>query len=352
MESSSEKNLLRIFVILVSILLCSGRIKAEGVDTLFTSDEVLILELRSDFSAIKSDTAEDPASHSGKLIIKTPGGKAKKYSVRIRARGDFRRDPEICSFPPLLVNFKKKDMKKSVFRGQDKLKLVTPCQTGEDVAEEYLIYRMYNHVTDLSLKVRLAKILYFDTGTDKELFENYSFFIEDEDQMAKRNGAVIIERFLTPFELDRQNFMRMSIFEYLIGNKDWYITSRKNIVVVESKSNPGILYSIPYDFDLAGMVDAVYTKPRDVPESYLSARRVYKGLCYTEKEFAETFEFYKKLKPVFDELLNNHEVLQRAGIREVIRYLENSYRIIDDKSSLKKEFLDVCETRKTYNLPD
>jgi len=352
MESPSVKCLLKITLLLFAVFHCSGRLKAEGVDTLFKSDEVLILELRSDFLAIKSDTAKDPGLHAGTLVIRTPGGKTKKYSVGIRARGEFRRDPVNCSFPPLLVNFKKKDMKKSVFHGQEKLKLVTPCQTEGDVVEEYLIYRMYNRVTDLSLKVRLAKILYFDTGTGRELFEKYSFFIEDEGHMAKRNGAVKTDRFLTPFEIDRQNYRRMSIFEYLIGNKDWYLTARKNIVIVESELTPGILYSVPYDFDVAGLVNAIYTKPDNVPDAYLSERRIYKGLCYTEEEFAETFEYFKKLKPVFDEILNNQAILQKAGIREVIKYLENSYKIIDDKASLKKEFLDVCETRKTYNLPE
>ena len=49
---------------------------------------------------------------------------------------------------------------------------------------------MYNQVTDLSFKVRLVKILYFDTGRNKPVFEKYSFFIEDKDHVAERNNIL------------------------------------------------------------------------------------------------------------------------------------------------------------------
>jgi hypothetical protein len=325
---------------------------ADKTDTLFLSRKVLNLELRSDFSAIRVDTADNPKTHDGILIYHSPGGKTKKFHVKVKARGDFRRDPDICSFPPLQVNFRKKEVKKTIFRNQDKLKLVTPCQKEEDVVEEYLIYKMYNQVTDLSLRVRLVKILYFDTGTVKKVFEKYSFFIEDEDQMAERNKKSERNHFVTPFDLDRENFMKMAVFEYLIGNRDWFITSRRNVLILQSEDTLEALHVVPYDFDFAGLIDASYTKPRNVSEQYLSKKRVYKGLCYTEEEFKRTFDFYRKLKPVFDSIINNQEIISNFTRKENIRYLQDFYNIIEDPVEFKKEFLDVCETRKTYNLPD
>ena len=134
-------------------------------DTLFLSDEVINMTLSSHFSEIRADTAIDPKPHPGKLTYYDPDGKIRKFSVKVRARGDFRRNPEICSFPPLLVNFKKNEVRNTIFNNQDKLKLVTACQKEEDVVEEYLIYKMYNLVTDLSLKVRLVKVVYIDDNT-------------------------------------------------------------------------------------------------------------------------------------------------------------------------------------------
>ncbi len=339
-------------LILTACLLFSVPVAADDPDTLFLSDEVLNLELRSNFTEIMADTADDPESHDGKLIYRSPDGKTKKFSVKVRARGDFRRDPEMCSFPPLLLNFKKKEVKNTIFRNQDKLKLVTPCQREEDVVEEYVIYRMYNEVTDMSMKVRLVKIRYFDTYSGKELFERHSFFIEDEDHVAKRNNAFKKNIFHTPFDLDRENFMRMSVFEYLIGNKDWFITSRRNIVIIQPQDTTKAPWVVPYDFDFAALIDASYTRPRIVSEEYLSTRRVYKGLCYTDDEFKRTFDFYRKLKPVFESIIDGQELISKATRRENIRYLERFYSIIEDREQFEKEFLETCETRKMYNLPE
>jgi hypothetical protein len=333
-------------------LFLSGLLQAQKTDTLFLSDDIINMELRSHFSEIRADTAKDPKPHPGKLIYRNPDGKTQMFTVKVRARGDFRRNPEICTFPPLLVNFRKNEVRNTIFNNQDKLKLVTACQREEDVVEEYLIYKLYNQVTDLSLKVRLVKVRYFDTRKDKEVFERYSFFIEHEDQMAERNNMTERNSLLTPFDLDRENFMKMAVFEYLIGNRDWFISSRRNVIILQSGDNPKPLYSVPYDFDFAGLIDASYTKPRDVPEKFLSKRRVYKGLCYAEDEFKRTFDFYRKLKPVFESIIKNQEIISKATRKENLRYLEGFYTTIEDKELFKKEFLDVCETRKMYNLPD
>lgn len=343
---------LRVLFSFAFYLLLSFSSKGQKTDTLFLSDEVLNLELRSDFTAIRADTSNDPKPHNGKLIFYSPDGKTIKFTVKVRARGDFRRNPEICSFPPLQVNFKKKEVRNTIFNNQDKLKLVTACQREEDVIEEYIIYKMYNQVTDMSLKVRLVKIRYFDTSSGRELFVHHSFFIEHEDQLAERKNVYERDSILTPFDIERENFMKMSVFEYLIGNKDWFVSSRRNVAIFRSKDPTGEIYAVPYDFDFAGLIDASYTKPRNVPEKYLSTRRVFKGVCYTEDEFRRTFEFYRKLKPVFESIIDNQELISKITRRENIRYLEGFYDIIDDRELFQKEFLDVCETRRMYNLPD
>jgi hypothetical protein len=340
--------LLVLFAFNLALSVC---VKGQQADTLFLSDEVLNIELRSDFTAIRGDTSSDPKPLNGKLTFYSSDGKTVKFTVKVRARGDFRRNPEICSFPPLQVNFKKKEVRNTIFNNQDKLKLVTACQREEDVIEEYLIYKMYNQVTDLSLKVRLVKVRYFDTSIGKEVLVSHSFFIEHEDQLGERTNVYERDSVLTPFDIERENFMKMSVFEYLIGNKDWFITSRRNVVIFRSRDTKA-LYAVPYDFDFAGLIDASYTKPRNVSDKYLSKRRVYKGLCYTEEEFGRTFEFYRKLRPVFESIINGQVLVSKITKRENIRYLEEFYNTIRDKELFQKEFLDVCETRRMYNLPE
>ncbi len=75
------------------------------------------------------------------------------------------------------------------------MKLVTPCETEQDVIKEYTVYKLYNEVTDLSMKVRLAKILYFDTSTTGSSLKNTVSFLEDKDKVAERNGLTAKDRF-------------------------------------------------------------------------------------------------------------------------------------------------------------
>lgn len=351
-KNSFNSGPLKIFFLTLLFLCWTALVSADVIDSLFRSEEIIRLELSSDFSAIEKGRTGDPQYYDGELTYFPDGGEPVRFSVKVMARGHFRRNPEVCSFPPLLVNFKGKEVKNTIFDNQDKLKLVTPCQDEEDVIEEYMVYKMYNQVTDMSMKVRLAKILYYDTSAGKKLFEKYSFFVEDKDHVAKRNEAIIRERFLTPFELEKEKYKKMVLFEYMIGNKDWYVTSRKNVVIMQSEDPVIELEAVPYDFDLSGLIDAAYSKPAGVPEYLLADKRVYRGLCYTSDEFKDTFEFYRKLKPVFESVINSQELIPKYNRKQLIRYIDKFYSVINNDQLFKSEILKVCQTMKDYNIAE
>lgn len=344
-----------VFLIMAFFLffvLATGPVSGGEPDTLFRSDEVVRIELRADFSALQKDREGEPQYRNGELIYFSETGDTLHLDVKLMVRGNFRRDPSICSFPPLWVNFKKKEVVNTLFNNQDKLKLVTPCGSQEDVIKEYTVYKLYNEVTDLSMKVRLAKILYFDTSENKKLFEKYSFFLEDKDKVAERNGLEAKDRFLTPFDLESESFKTLAVFQYLIGNKDWYVTSRKNLVIMQSDDFSKPPYAVPYDFDLSGLVDAEYSKPEGVPEYMLASKRVYKGICYTEDEFNNTFELYLDLKPRFESIISNQNLLSKNTRKEVIRYIDQFYKVIENQYLFNKEFCSACQTRHDYNLAE
>ena len=327
-------------------------VSADNADSLFKTDEVVRMELRADFSEIQKDRIVTPEIHTGELKYNNPDGSPVKLSVLVSVRGNFRKNPVNCSFPPLFVDFRKSDVSNTLFQDQEKLKLVTPCQSDEDVIDEYVIYKLYNKVTDLSLKVRLVKILYFDTGTGEELFEKFSFFLEDKDHAAERNGLKEKDFFLTPFALDKENFMKLSVFQYLIGNKDWFVTSRHNIILMQPSDSTLPPYAVPYDFDFSGFVDAPYTNPAQGPENPLIDRRVFKGLCYTEAEFREVFDFYRELRPVFKSIIKDQKLISPASRRHILDYMSQFYGIINTRDLIKQEFLGHCETKKMYNIPE
>ncbi len=333
------------------LLPLTASLSAVDVDTLFQSDKIIRMELRSDFTAIQNDRGENPAYHDGELVYRIKR-KSTRLPVKLMVRGNFRRNPDNCDFPPLFVDFKKSDVNNTLFENQNKLKLVTPCQSDEYVIEEYVIYKLYNKVTDLSLKVRLVKIVYFDTGLKKVLFEKFSFFIEDKDNAALRNDAFVKDRFLTPFDVEKENFKKMAIFQYIIGNKDWFVTSRKNIIIMQPIDTLRPPYAVPYDFDFSAFVNADYTKPRDRVDLFPESRRAYKGLCYSRAELEEVFNFYRKLKPQFMSVIRGQGNISVEINNQIVAYINQFYAIIKLDDLVKSEFTDVCETKKDYNISE
>jgi len=330
----------------------SFRASGAEPDTLFRSDEVIRMEIRADFSALQNDRKGVPEYRKGELVYYNENGDTVHLNVKLMVRGNFRRDPTICSFPPLWVNFKKNEVGNTLFDNQDKLKLVTACESDQDVIKEYTAYKLYNEVTDLSMKVRLAKILYFDTSDNKKLFEKYSFFLEDKDKVAERNGLEAKDRFLTPFDLESESFKTLAVFQYLIGNKDWYVSSRKNLIIMQSDDFTKPPYAVPYDFDLSGLVDADYSKPEGVPDYMLASKRIYKGICYTEDEFNNTFELFLDLKPRFESIISNQTLLSKSSRKEAIRYIDQFYKVIENQYLFNNEFCATCQTREDYNLAE
>jgi hypothetical protein len=310
------------------------------------------MELRSDFSSIQQNRTQNPQYFDGELIYYSSDNESEKLTVRVMVRGKFRLKPENCNFPPLFIDFKKSEVKNTIFDNQNRLKLVTPCQDEEDVIEEYTVYKLYNRVTELSIRVRLVKILYFDTGGDSILFEKHSFFIEDDDHAAKRNNCYVKDKFLTPFDLNRESYTKLSVFEYMIGNKDWFVTSRQNIIIFQPDDTTKVPYAVPYDFDFSGFVNAEYTKPYGVPDDNLSNKRLYKGLCFTDHEFKEVFEFYRKLRPEFESIIKNQKLISRSGRKYLDSYITYFYNVVRSKIMIREEFLEKCETKKTYNITE
>lgn len=347
-----ETHLFRILFSALLITWSADSALAAGVDTLFTSDKVLKLELRSDFSAIQIDRAETPEEHDGELIYHSPDGKKIKFSVKVSARGNFRRSPKNCNFPPLRINFKKSEVKNTIFDNQDKLKLVTPCQFEEEVLEEYAIYKMYNLVTDTSFMVRLARITYFDTGKGKKVFERYSFFIEDKDHLAERIGAFADERIVPPNKLENRNFRYLPVFQYMIGQRDWFITTSHNIAILQPNDTTLAPYAVPYDFDFSGLVDAEYTRPEGASSSIASNRRVYLGACWSPGEFEEIFSFFRRLRPEFNSVINNMDLISKTGRNWMINYIDYFYKVIESKELIKQEFIDKCLTKKDLGIMD
>jgi len=326
--------------------------KAFDVNPLFISDEVLMIEIRADFSSIEIDRTSNPKEYQGVLLYFSPEGTETRFNVTLTTRGKFRLQAENCSFPPLLINFRKSEVKNTIFEGQNKLKLVTPCREESDVLDEYTVYKMYNLISDLSFGVRLAVIKYFNSTNSSVMFRKLSFFIEDKDHVAERNGYKEYLKFLTPFNIEDDNYKKLSLFEYMIGNLDWSVVSRQNIDIFISEDSNLAPVAVPYDFDFSGFVDAHYTKPKDVPEELLTERRAFRGICYTPEELEEVFIFFRNLKPELEAVIRKQDLYKTAEKSVLLSYIRRFYRIINNPRLVRREFIENCQTRKDYNIEE
>jgi len=324
-------------------LLIPVNVSADEPDPLFMSDEIIKIELRSDFTRIIGDRTEFKEYQPAELQYQLKGSDKVTLSVIIKARGNFRLNPDNCSFPPLMINFENSNTSNTLFENQGKLKLVTPCQDEEDLLEEYVVYKMYNLVTDMSMRARLVSILYYDTGTDKKLFTRYSFFIENEDRLAKRIDSEIIEKKINADGIERENFKKMSVFQYMIGNIDWNITAMKNIILMQPEKGDKNPYAIPYDFDFSAFVDAKYTLEKGLQQDVMKTRRVFRGICLQLVEYNVVFDLFRKLRPSFESEIMKHKAISDPSKEKLIGLLNSFYDAINNDTLRKQVFLSPCQ---------
>jgi hypothetical protein len=186
----------------------------------------------------------------------------KRYEIEVKPRGKYRR--KTCIFPPLKLKFKKKVLKAEGLDTLNDIKLVLPCledDRGDDlIVKEYLAYKMFEHVTEACVKVKLIKLTIIDAHTGKKK-NVMAMLAEDEDETNVRMKGQVVEQYGLP--LDSMLITQLAtvvMFEYMIGNTDWDISMIRNVRTIRAPET-GKVVVIPYDFDFSGFVSAPYASP-------------------------------------------------------------------------------------------
>ncbi|WP_460982914.1 hypothetical protein [Spirosoma fluminis] len=308
-------------------------------EPLFESDELLQLTLRTNMRVLLKDRGDTPVNHSGVLVHGRDAGAA-SLPVKLKVRGNFRRNVNNCSFPPLLIDFPKKKGKSTLFANQNRVKLVTHCQNEDFVVREYVLYQIYNLLTDHSFKARLAQVTYEDSTGKRSPQTKFAFLLEDAASVAKRNGTTHIEtKKLNMATIDSVNMATVAVFEYMIGNTDWSVPFLHNIKLVRK---PGVLLPIPipYDFDHAGIVEAPYAQPAEQLNIQSVRERLYRGYVYPEVMFRQVFDRFIAQKSAIYALYQQNKYLDKTYIKRTIAYLDDFYRQITDKERVQAQFID------------
>ena len=328
----------------VAVLRCPAQ-------ALFGSNEVLPLTISGNVKVLMKDRDKESKYHPFKLSYATSATRTDTIAVNIKTRGHFRKMSSNCTYPPLMLNFSKSAKTNTgIFHGNEKLKLVMPCRDDDYVIREWLLYQLYQLMTPQSFKARLVKVTLDNDGSRKQEKPFFGIILEDENQMAKRNNAVITKRKTTPAQTDSSSFFRMAVFQYLICNTDWSIQYLQNIKLILPK-NSGVPVAVPYDFDHAGLVDAPYAMPAE--ELHLSSikERRYRGYCIQDMSaFNEVFKLYNKKKNEIYQLFASCEWLEERHKKTIASSLDEFYEVINNAEKAQKDFKYPCDKYGTGNV--
>jgi hypothetical protein len=322
------------------------------------SDDVLTFTIRAPLRTITRDRSKDSEEHPGTLILTQPDGEPLTLDVQIRTRGNSRLRSNICNFPPLRLNFRQSQVDNTVFEGQDRIKLVTHCQDSRDEYEQYIlhehvIYQLYNLFAERSFRVRLARITYEDTDGDRDTLTKYAFFIEPEEQMAARNGSEVLDvKSVRPPYLDPQPTNVLEVFQYMIANVDWstfaYDRGKDacchNTVPIRAATGP--VYSVPYDFDLSGIIMTRYANRLFGPWERFGIRtlrqRLYLGLCDFRPNLPFSYEVFNEKREAIYNLYRQQQGLDPDLVERTLEYLDEFSDVINDPGRANREMAREC----------
>jgi len=311
---------------------------------IFDTDDLLTISLRFDISKYRKKKSDEEYLDAQLTYYNSSTDSVTK-KMRVRARGEFRR--EYCSFPPIMLNFRSEDTIWGGVTRVDKLKMVTQCVPGnqESVFKEYLVYKLYNILTDNSFRVRLLKVNYINTAKQNDVATEYAFVIEPLEHLTARlNAAEAKTNNLDQNDVIPEMMDRMAIFNYMIGNTDWSVPVRHNALLLAPgfPMPPDKAIVVPYDFDFSGLVDASYASPNPELEIKTVRERLYRGVCRKEEVYVSAFREFLDHKNDFYKIISEFPYLSNHSKKEMIAYLNLFLDGIDNRKTVLNKIMYDC----------
>ena len=318
---------------------------AQGNTDLFANPVPLKLSLTASIKSLKKET-NDSTYLEGTLRFAWGDKDLDSIDLRVRARGDFRRSQ--CYFAPLKLKFRTSDIKGTSFEGHKELKLVLPCLIGslsdDYVLKEYLAYKLFEAVSPYHYKTRLVDIAFTEIkGKRERTHQLIGFLIEDHGTLARRLEGKRIRRNMPPQMQDPYYSVVNNLFQYGIGNTDFSMRIQHNqrLYYIDGK-----YFSIPYDFDMSGLVNAPYATVSNAQTIkkpiYEVTDRGYKGYSRDPAVVQQVRQHFLEARPA---MMRELEVLQPLfkedrQYREAAAYLESFFDILSDDRKFEREILD------------
>lgn len=273
-------------------------------------------------------------------------GDVVEKTVRIKARGNNRR--KRCFFPPIKLNIKKAHLEDEFGDDTKTIKLVTHCKNSvvyeKYILKEYLIYKLFNVISPNSFRVRLLEVDYIDTGKKGKDVHTWAFLIEPEGLLAERLAMTKVKNDnLSQKYMEPSDMIRVTLFNYMIGNTDYSVTGRHNVKVLMPEDVTKTLgVPIPYDFDYAGMVNATYAVPYEGLNIKSVKERYYLGSCANIDNVGPVLEEFKAKKAELLKVIEDFEHLPEQEKKYAIDYIEEFFNAADHSNFIVNNLKSTC----------
>ena len=324
--------------------------KDSAPDPLFADDAPLEITLRGPFLEIDKERDKAAVYPAGTLNY-SDGERTISIDTRFQPRGNFRLEKENCQHAQLWLQFKKKQVRETVFANQKKLKLVVQCRNAKKyqgyLRKEFQAYRMLNQLTDRSYRVRWAEVTY-QTLEGQTVRDQPAFFIEHKTRLAERLALEAAEvKRISKNDLEPEQATMVALFNYLIGNADFSLIASK-----EGKCchNANLLHEVDgtyipviYDFDSSGFVSAPYAETH--PDLHLRSvrQRIYRGFCTEPEVMEKTLDEFRHHREALLGLASETLYESKWMARSTIKYIDSFYSIIDNPKKLSRQITAVCK---------
>ncbi len=272
--------ILTISLLFLSSLAATPLARAKGREILFFEEKTLKITIEAPFggkelspgpesmdSIAKSFEKKEPVM--GRLTLHQTVGQKVYLDIQLKLRGHDR--AMSCQFPPLKLSFAKADKKtldNSDFKNIKGIKLVTHCDrypnlnpeddelkvSANAIHQEYFAYKLYQNLTNQSFGVRMAEITYIDTLKKIKTQTRFAFFIEPDNNLAKRIDLKLASedddfKKLNDLIQNKMVVNQLNLFESLLGNYDFKTDPQALQNVVAFFESEKQLTFVPYDFD-------------------------------------------------------------------------------------------------------
>lgn len=333
-------NWLLSFLLFCTSLSVEAQKAARNARDFFAEDSIIQFTITTDIRnllAEKKSLKDIDASVS----FKFPDSSEIQETIKLRPRGHSRK--EHCYLSSLMLLFNSNPSNKLAFLKN--LKMVAPCgKSSSDeqyLLKEYLTYKIYNLLTDLSFRVRLLRVTFNDIRKNVNSFSQYAFLLEDIDAVAKRNSHRQKKGIrYSPAGLQSSQSTLMCIYQYMIGNTDWSIPNYHNVkLVVPREDTNSLPLPVPYDFDMTGLVNPPYAGTSAILGIEKVTDRLYRGFPVTTREVETVVAlFLQKEKEIIGSIYS-FNLLNRKSKHEMATFLYGFFSEIKNKGSVKANFI-------------